>query len=66
MATFRDGATRRATENTVKAMRRSAEGRLCKACGRKSALRRFADDIMFGSVCRFCGDEDITMREFED
>jgi hypothetical protein len=38
MATYLDGNVRKATANTVKAQRRSAETRRCPDCGRKSAL----------------------------
>lgn len=65
MATYLDGNVRKATANTVKAMQRSAETRQCPACGRKSALRRFSDDLMYGVSCRWCDYEDFTMRPWE-
>jgi len=43
MATYLDGNVRKATTNTVKAMRRSAANRRCPECGRKSALVRDAE-----------------------
>lgn len=51
MATYLDGNRRRATPNTVTAMKRSAESRKCPECGRKSALRY---DVELGaSYCRW-------------
>jgi ribosomal protein S27AE len=57
MATYQDGNVRRATPNTVTAMRRSATNRQCPQCRRKSALRFHSDDLGFGSTCRWqdCG-----------
>lgn len=51
MATYNDGNVRKATANTVTAMRRSAERRQCPECGRKSAMVRTDD----GRFCRWCG-----------
>lgn len=67
MATRRDGNVKKATANTVNAMERSASSRQCPKCGRKSAMKFHADDLMFGSACRWadCGYENMTMREFE-
>lgn len=67
MATYHDGGARRATANTVTAMRRSAESRQCPKCGRKSALVRFSEDWGYGSYCRWklegkCDYERITAR----
>lgn len=66
MATFQDGSVRRATGPSIAAAKRSAQDRQCPKCGRKSALKRFADDLMFGSVCRWCDYENITMRPMDD
>ena len=38
MATYLDGNVRKATPNTVTAMKNSAANRQCPVCGRKSAL----------------------------
>lgn len=67
MATRQDGNVRKATANSVKAAARSAESRQCPKCGRKSALRFYSDDLMFGTACRWddCGHENMTMREFD-
>lgn len=67
MATRQDGNVRKATANTVKAMERSADRRRCPKCGRKSALRHYSDDLMFGSACRWedCSYESMTMRDWE-
>jgi hypothetical protein len=43
MATYLDGNVRKATTNTVKARRRSAESRRCPVCDRKSALKYDAE-----------------------
>lgn len=43
MATYLDGNVRKATANTVTAMKRSATNRRCPECGRKSALIRDAE-----------------------
>lgn len=51
MATYRDGNVRRATANTVTAMRRSAETRRCPKCGRGSALVRLVESRQ--TVCRW-------------
>jgi hypothetical protein len=34
--------------------------------GRKSALRFVSDDVLFGTACRWCDYENITIREFDD
>jgi hypothetical protein len=65
MATYLSGNVRKATANTVKAMQRSAAARQCPKCERKSALKRFSDDLMYGTACRWCGYENFTMRDFE-
>lgn len=64
MATYQDGNVRRATPNTVKAMKRSAESRKCPKCGRKSALTFVQDELLYGSVCRWnqCGYERLKER----
>lgn len=57
MATFQDGGRKRATANTVSAMRRRAERRQCPECGRKSAIISERDDwgdrLVLISVCRW-------------
>lgn len=50
MATYQDGNVRKATANTVTAMRRSAERRRCPECGRKSALVALDGG---GTACRY-------------
>lgn len=57
MATRVSGGVTKATDNTVTAMRNSAERRQCPDCGRKSALVRFSDDLAHGQQCRWpdCG-----------
>lgn len=62
MATYLDGNVRRATPNTVTAMKRSAESRRCPKCNRKSALQRWSDDFARGSACRWC--DYATYREW--
>jgi ribosomal protein S27AE len=49
MATFQDGGRRRATANTVTAMKRNADRRRCPKCGRGAALVRLEDVI----ACRW-------------
>jgi hypothetical protein len=49
MATFQDGGRRRATANTVTAMKRSADARRCPGCKRGAALRR--DAVMRATYC---------------
>lgn len=68
MATVQSGGVRKATANSVKAAQRSAESRQCPKCGRKSALRYHADDLMYGAACRWadCGYESMTMREWDE
>lgn len=68
MATFQSGGVRKATANSVKAAERSASSRQCPKCGRKSALRNFSDDLMFGNACRWpdCDYENITIRPWDD
>ena len=66
MATYRDGNVRRATPNSVKAARRSAESRKCPQCQRKSAMKFHSDDFGFGSTCRWCGHSNYQMRDFSD
>lgn len=66
MATYTSGGRKRATANTVTAMERSAKTRQCPDCGRKSALVRYSDEIMYGTACRYCGAEHMTMRPYED
>lgn len=51
MATYLDGNVRKATPNTVTAMKRSAENRRCPMCQRKSALVRDAD--LRATYCRW-------------
>ena len=51
MATFQDGNRRKATANTVTAMKRSAERRQCPKCERKSAIVRFDTGER---ACRWC------------
>ena len=63
MATYLDGAVRKATPNTVKAMRRSAESRECPECGRKSAMQFHSDDFGFGRTCRWCGHSTYQARD---
>lgn len=53
MATYLSGNVRRATDNTLKAMRRSAEHRQCPLCGRKSAVKFYSDDYQVGHYCRW-------------
>jgi ribosomal protein L37AE/L43A len=53
MATRTDGNTKRATTNTVTAMRRSAQSRQCPKCQRKSALKRYDDGTYSGVFCRW-------------
>lgn len=53
MATFQNGNVRTATANTVKAMERSAEGRRCPSCGRRSALVRIEAGQATVSSCRW-------------
>ncbi len=53
MARYLDGGRMKATPNTVKAMRRSAENRRCPKCGRGSALKHYSDEFSFGSYCRW-------------
>lgn len=67
MATRTSGGVSKATANTVAAMERSAASRQCPKCGRKSALKHYSDDVMFGSACRWpdCGYENMAMREWE-
>jgi len=55
MATYLDGNVRKATPNTVAAMRRSAASRQCPKCKRKSALKFVSDADGFGSICRWEG-----------
>ena len=64
MATYLDGNVRKATANTVAAMRRSAERRRCPECDRKSALSRYDEDDGFGWYCRWddCGYDRIRWR----
>lgn len=64
MATYQDGGVRRATANTVTAMRRSAERRRCPKCGRKSALTFHSDEVMRGTYCRWgdCDYESFIVR----
>lgn len=68
MATFLSGSVRKATANSVTAARNSAAKRQCPKCGRKSALIRYSDELMFGTACRWpdCGYEAMTMREFDE
>lgn len=54
MATFLSGSVRKATANTVTAMRRSAETRQCPECGRKSAL--IHDSEYRQTACRWSGE----------
>ena len=65
MATYLSGNVRKATANTVKAMERSAGARQCPKCDRKSALKRVSDELMYGTACRWCDYESITIREVE-
>lgn len=53
MATYVDGGRRKATANTVTAMRRSAERRTCTHCLRKSALTRYHGDYFSVDYCRW-------------
>lgn len=64
MARHTDGGRSRATANTVKAMKRSAESRRCPKCGRGSALKHFSDEFSSGSYCRWgdCDYERIKTR----
>lgn len=61
MATYLSGNVRKATPNTVAAMRRSAENRRCPNCDRKSAMgaEQHNDDDPWCTtrerVCRWCG-----------
>lgn len=63
MATYRDGNVRKATPNTITAMQRSATGRQCPKCRRKSAVKRHEDELGSGSYCRYedCDYETWTM-----
>ena len=54
MATYLDGNVRKATANTVTAMKRSAATRRCPECGRKSALIR--DHEYRQTACRWSGE----------
>ena len=63
MATYLDGNVRKATANTVRAMRRSAESRQCPQCGRKSAMVRFSEDWAYGRQCRW---DDCRYGEWTD
>jgi hypothetical protein len=53
MATRLDGNVRKATANTVTAMKRSAASRQCPECGRKSALVHDAEYRQ--TACRWTG-----------
>lgn len=66
MATFLDGNVRRATANTVTAMKRSAERRKCPKCGRKSALVRVSEDWGRGSVCRWKAEGKCDYASWDD
>lgn len=45
------------------AQARSAESRKCPECNRKSAMKFQTDETMFGSYCRWCGYERMTVRD---
>jgi hypothetical protein len=62
MATYLSGGVRKATPNTVTAMRRSAENRRCPACQRKSALVFVSDAFGFGHICRWCKHSTVRPR----
>jgi len=64
VATYQSGNVRKVTQNSRTAARNSAASRQCPKCGRKSALRHYSDDLMFGTACRWedCGYERMTMR----
>lgn len=53
MATYASGGSRRATPNTVTAMRRSAESRKCPVCGRKSGLTQYRGEFFSVRYCRW-------------
>ncbi len=53
MATYLDGNVRRATANTVTAMKNSAVSRQCPKCGRKSAVKRYTDYPWVTIYCRW-------------
>jgi ribosomal protein S27AE len=67
MATFQSGNVRKATANSVTAAKNSAETRQCPKCGRKSALKWHADELMYGHACRYadCGYENMTMHPWD-
>lgn len=60
MATYQDGNVRKATPNTVAAMKRNAEARRCPNCDRKSAMgAEVVSEDSFMRIrertCRYCG-----------
>lgn len=54
MATYLSGNVRKATQNTVTSMKRSADRRKCPTCERKSALVREVTDGAVVTACRWC------------
>lgn len=72
MATRLDGNVRKATANTVTAMKRSAENRRCPNCDRKSAMGREVvtenSDFLYvrERECRWCGYAEAWIRSYHD